>query len=266
MIKSLALIALFALAGPAFAATSVELRTDAAVHGGRVTLADLFDGAGASGQVVLAAGMEPGSQVVLDAGRVQAIAAAHGLSWSNPQRLSRVIAQSTVSLADASLADAAPPVPASVGTQPRRTAALTYVHNLNAGEVIQPEDLAWSKSPAYGIPADAPRDSSEVIGQAAKRALRAGAAVSQADVAAAQVIKKDDAVQVAYEADGVKLVLQAKAVTGAAMGQSVSVLNLSSKKVIEAVASGPGQALVGPEADRLKAAVRANPKLFASLR
>jgi flagella basal body P-ring formation protein FlgA len=51
----------------------------------------------------------------------------------------------------------------------------------------------------------------------------------------------------------------------AVAGQVFNALNPESKKIIQAVATAPGQALVGPEADRLKAIARTNPSLLASL-
>jgi flagella basal body P-ring formation protein FlgA len=257
MIRWLSAVLLLLLASPALANQSVDLRPDAAAHGGLVSLGDLFDDAGVAGQVVLAAGVSPGRQTVLDAGRVQAIAAAHGLDWTNPQGL-KVIIVTAGSEASARRAPAA-------AAPARRDAVLTWARDLQPGEVVQGEDLAWSRSAAT-IPVTAPREPREVVGQAVRRPLHAGDAVSRTDVAPAQVIRKDDEVQVVYQADGMKLALQGKALGAAAIGQSVGVLNPASKKVIEAVASGPGQALVGPEADRLKAEARADPSLYASLR
>jgi flagella basal body P-ring formation protein FlgA len=252
MFRPLVIAALLVLAAaPAWAVQSVELRPDAAAHQGRVTLEDLFEG---GGQQVLAAGVQPGGQVVLDAGRVQAIAAAHGLSWTNAEGLARIIVR----------ADAASG--AEQAAAPRQASVLVYARDMLAGEVVQPEDLMWSKNPAFGVPLDAAREPQSVIGQAARRPLRAGAAVSLGDIAAAQVIKRDDIVQVIFEAEGIRLVLQGKALGAAGLGQSVSVLNPVSKKTIEAVASGPGQAVVGPEAERLKVLARTNPKVLASLR
>jgi flagella basal body P-ring formation protein FlgA len=250
---------LLGVCAPASAAVTVELRTDVAVHDGRLTLADLFRG-GAS-EVVLAAGIGPGGQVSLDAARVQAIAAAHGLSWANAGGMSRIIAR-----ADAPSAGREAPAAAAAADQPRQASVLAYARDLNAGEVVQPEDLVWSKNPILGVPLDAARDADAVIGQAARRPLRAGAAAALHDVSAPLVIKKDDVIQVVWEAGGIRLALQAKAVTGAAVGQSLTVVNSASRKVIEAVAAGPGQAVVGPEADRLKAMLRTNPKLLASIR
>jgi flagella basal body P-ring formation protein FlgA len=256
--KSLAfLAALLAIAGPAWASQSVQLRSDAAAHAGRVTLADLFDDAGAASAVTLAAGLPPGGQVVLDAGRVQAIAAAHGLSWANPDGLRVIIAR-----ADA----AGAPLAASAAERARPGGVLTYARDLRAGDLVQPEDVVWTKSAAYGAPSDTPRDAREAIGLVARRPVRAGAMVSQSDLSAPMVIRKDDVVMVVYEAGGVKLSLQGTATGAAAVGQNVGVLNPASKKIIEAVASGPGQALVGPRADELKAAARAIPSLVASLR
>jgi flagella basal body P-ring formation protein FlgA len=49
-------------------------------------------------------------------------------------------------------------------------------------------------------------------------------------------------------------VLQGKALTSAAQGESLRVLNLQSKTVIEAVAAGPGLAVVGRDAGALTTA------------
>ena len=63
-------------------------------------------------------------------------------------------------------------------------------------------------------------------------------------------------IAVTYNQDGLSLTLQAKALADAAAGQPVSVINPASKKIIQAIAAGPGQALVGPAADQIKASVR----------
>ena len=145
-----------AFTGPALAAQQVELRADAAAHGGRVTLADLFDDAGAAGPVTISTGLQPGSQVVLDAARVQAIAAAHGLSWSNEEGLRVIIARAE--------ADGAGYAASAARSRPGET--LAYGRDLQTGEIVQPEDLVWSRS--AGVPLDAPRDARSVIGQLAR--------------------------------------------------------------------------------------------------
>jgi flagella basal body P-ring formation protein FlgA len=109
----------------------------------------------------------------------------------------------------------------------------------------------WSD--AVIAPANAPGDPDAVIGQAARRPLRAGAAVLAGDLSAPVAVHRDEVVSVAYEAPGISLVLQGKALKDAAVGDTVQVLNPQSKKTIEAVVSGPGKALVGPRADALKA-------------
>ena len=100
--------------------------------------------------------------------------------------------------------------------------------------------------------ADAATDPDAVVGLAAKRTLRAGAAVAGRDVAAPQVIKANDVVTLVFEDAGVSLSLQAKALSGGGVGDTISVQNVTSKKTIQAVVSGPGQAVVGPLADQLK--------------
>ena len=57
------------------------------------------------------------------------------------------------------------------------------------------------------------------------------------------VIRKDDVVTVTYADAGVSLVLQAKALQSAAVGEAFSVVNPASKKVLQAVALGPAEAV-----------------------
>ena len=101
---------------------------------------------------------------------------------------------------------------------------------------------------------------------AARRPLREGSTVTLHDVSAPQVIRKDDVIAVSFSIEGITLTLQAKAMETATLGQSFTVINTVSKKIIQAVATGPGQAVVGPQADQLKASARANPAFVASLR
>ena len=203
---------------PAHAA-DLELRGVMQASGAKITLSDLFEGAGAAGAVVVGAAAPAGGQAVLDAALVQAAAKRAGLVWTNGEGRRRLI----VASADA---ERRPAAKASAGPR-RRAQVLAYARNLNAGEILAASDLVWSDE--------------------------------------AVVIKRDDAIQVAFEDGGVSLVLSGKALGDAAVGESVTVLNPASKKTLDAVAAGPGRAVVGPAAEALRA--RALPSLqYASAR
>lgn len=232
------ILALGALASPALAGTPVNLRADAADADGVVTLGDLFDNAGAAANVTVA--RRAGPTAVLDAAAVQMAAQRAGLDWSNPQGLRRIIVSAGASGG------------ASAGPARGNVEVLTYARNLSAGDIVQAQDLVWGK--AVAAPADAPSDPDRIIGMTARRPLREGAAVSQRDVSAPMAMKAGDVVAVTFEQDGIVLTLQGKAMAAAAVGDGVAVQNTSSSKIIQAVATGPGTAAVGPEALRLKAA------------
>jgi flagella basal body P-ring formation protein FlgA len=228
-------------AGSAFAAQPVSLKPEPVDSDGVVTLGDLFAGAGAASATVVAPGPQAGSAMVLDAARVQAVARAAGLQWANPTGMRRIAVRA-----------GGAPVAAAAGPRAGMVEALVYARSLNAGETLRAEDLTWAPVASHLVPADAPRDAESAMGKAARKAIRAGAPVAARDLASARVIAKDETVSVAYRMGGVNLVLQGKALGSASVGDTVRVLNPASKKVFEAVASGPGQAVVGPSADRLR--------------
>ncbi len=240
-----------ALAGP------VTLRANPVDDDGRVTFGDVFEGAGPASDTVIAG--RAGPSVVFEAGQLQGLALRAGLHWGNPMGLRRVVVrQGAVQTAVASrtVATASP-----IAARPGATVEiLAYARNINAGDVVQPEDVIWSTVQAHQAPTGAPQDADQVIGLSARRALRAGAAVAVRDLAAPQVIARNDMVEVAFLSGGVKLTVTGRATRDAALGEAVPVLNLSSNRTIDAVAVGPGRAVTGPGAQ----AARTNPLQFAA--
>jgi flagella basal body P-ring formation protein FlgA len=234
-------------AAPALAA-DVALKSAPVSRGAAITLGDLFDGAGAVSGDVVAPAAAAGQQAVLEASQVQLAARRAGLTWDNPAGQRRVLVASLAG----SRSDVASASGRGRAAAPGRRAqqALAWARNINAGELIAASDLVWSDEAV--APSDAPSDADQAIGKAARRPLRAGAAAGLRDLAAPKVIKRDEMVQVAFEEGGISLVLQAKAMADAGVGDTLNLMNPASKKILEAVCSGPGRAVVGPAAETLK--------------
>lgn len=103
------------LAGPALAGP-VTLKANPVDADGRITLGDLFDGAGSASGVIV--GVRSGPSAVFEAGQLQALARQSGLDWANPTGLRRVVvrhaAVAPATVPD-SAGDAAAPAPARAG-------------------------------------------------------------------------------------------------------------------------------------------------------
>jgi flagellar basal body P-ring formation protein FlgA len=239
--------ALVSLAGPALAGRPVTLKAATATASGVVPLGALFDDAGAAAATPVAS--RNGASVALDAALVQAAARRAGLDWANAEGLRKIVVHGGPMMAQGPAGQPGAPAAARGNVE-----VLTYARSLMAGDIVQPSDLVWAKMAA--APADSPTDAEAVIGQAAKRPLRAGAVVQARDVGAAQVIKAGELVTVSYDNDGVSLSMQGKAMAAAGVGETLAVQNPASKKIVQTVVTGPGQAAVGPAADQLKASIR----------
>lgn len=123
--KSLILgaVAALAFAAPA-SAGPVTLKVNPVDADGRVTLGDLFDGAGAASNVVI--GQRSGPSIVFEAGQLQSLARQSGLDWANPTGLRRVVVRNAAAAPAApapaaALDDDAPP-PVAARPQPARGA------------------------------------------------------------------------------------------------------------------------------------------------
>ena len=266
-------VVLLCPAASAAAGFPVELAPHPASRGPEIVLADLFEGVeGPAGTVVVGKGAAPGQSMVLDAGRVQLAAHQAGLEWDNARGLRRIIVEGGEADPPMVAAPQAARGRARSAAHARTVAAntvqvLVYARNIPAGDAVSAEDLTWAEAPATLHLADPLGDQEAAAGRLARRPLRAGAPAMIRDLVGAKVIHRDDVVAVIFRDDGMVLSLQGRALGDAAAGEPVQILNLGSKKTVEAVAAGPGRAVVGPEADALRITPsRSSAALYASVR
>jgi flagella basal body P-ring formation protein FlgA len=134
--RSLILAALTALmlAGPALAGP-VTLKANPVDDDGRVTLGDLFDGAGGAASVVV--GRRAGPSIVFEAAQLQSLARQAGLHWANPAGLRRVVVRSTMTAPPPATA---PAIAAAATTSPAPARAAP-VRNAYADRVISRNDM-----------------------------------------------------------------------------------------------------------------------------
>lgn len=128
-------VAALAIAAPALAGP-VTLRANPVDADGRVTLGDLFDGAGAASNVVV--GQRSGPSIVFEAGQLQSLARQSGLDWANPTGLRRVVVRNAAvaPIAAAPAPDRADDDTPSLVAAPPRPARSAY-----ADRVISRNDM-----------------------------------------------------------------------------------------------------------------------------
>jgi flagella basal body P-ring formation protein FlgA len=122
-----------AVAGP------VTLKANPVDSDGRVTLGDLFDGAGAASDVVV--GSRAGPSIVFEAGQLQSLARQSGLDWANPAGLRRVVVRNAAAAPATALPAPRPPAATADAAAPVMAARAQPVRAALAERVITRNDM-----------------------------------------------------------------------------------------------------------------------------
>ena len=138
-----------------------------------------------------------------------------------------------------------------VAVEMLETAVLT--RNVERGELLKASDVATERRPKAEVGTDAAARG-RAIGMQMRRGLRAGQPLKTADLGKPDLVQRDDNVTLIYEAAGIYLTTRGKAVEAGTEGDTVSVLNLQSKRTIAGTVVGRGQVLVSQLAQRYPAA------------
>src|SRR5882757_1579780 len=132
------------------------------------------------------------------------------------------------------------------GTLVETVAAAVPVRAIAAGDLLKASDVVVERRPKTEAAAVA-----DVVGYAAKRALRVGEVIRAADVTKPELVGRNETVLISFEAPGMVLSLRGKALESGALGDVVNVLNTQSKRTLHATVSGPGRVTVTSAVPRL---------------
>jgi flagellar basal body P-ring formation protein FlgA len=110
------------------------------------------------------------------------------------------------------------------------------------GEILQASDLTVLRRPkaqAGGL-----AEMAAAVGMAARRQLRPGQPIAAADLMKPTIVQRNDPVTLVYAAPGLTLTLRGEAQDAGALGDTISVINPQTKRVVQGVISGPGRVTV----------------------
>lgn len=107
---------------------------------------------------------------------------------------------------------------------------LVPVRTISAETVIGPEDIVLRDLDILGALVD-PQD---VVGMEARVALFAGRPIRLADLAPPAVVRRNDVVPLIYEAAGLSIKTEGRALDRASPGDQIRVMNLTSRSTVSA--------------------------------
>lgn len=131
------------------------------------------------------------------------------------------------------------------------------------GGLLKDADLDIERKPRAEIGRNAITDRDQVIGLAARESLPAGRPLRASDLTRPELVQRNDIVTLTYDMPGLSLTVRGKANEGGAQGDTISVLNEQSKRLLQGVVVGPRRVAVITGTARLAANL---PQIGASAR
>jgi flagella basal body P-ring formation protein FlgA len=121
--------------------------------------------------------------------------------------------------------------------------AAVLTRNVDRGDVLKASDVVIERRPKAEVGSDA-ATRSHTVGMQMRKGLRAGQPLKIADLGKPDLVQRDDNVTLIYEAAGLYLTVRGKAVDGGTEGDTVTVLNLQSKRTVAGTVIGRGQVAI----------------------
>jgi flagella basal body P-ring formation protein FlgA len=116
-------------------------------------------------------------------------------------------------------------------------------HDVERTETLKSSDLATERRPKAEVIGE-PVSRDRAIGMQLRRPMRAGTPLRVADVAKPDFVQRDQNVTIIYQVPGLYLTTRGKAVDNGAEGDTVSVLNVQTKRTLTGIVTGRGQVTV----------------------
>jgi flagella basal body P-ring formation protein FlgA len=135
-----------------------------------------------------------------------------------------------------------------IGTIRETVEVPTLNRGLNRGEIIREADVTIERRFRSDVSADAIVAPGTIVGLAARQNLRAAIPLRRSDLIRPEIVRREELVTIVYEAPGILLTSRGKALEGGGDGDLINVMNIQSKRTIQATVSGPGRVTIAPAA------------------
>ncbi|HEV2629050.1 MAG TPA: flagellar basal body P-ring formation chaperone FlgA [Pseudolabrys sp.] len=130
---------------------------------------------------------------------------------------------------------------------------LVMAHSVERGALLKDSDIGVERKPRAEVSRDAITDRDQVVGLAARDSLPSGRPLRPSDLTRPELVQRNDIVTLTYDMPGLSLTVRGKATEGGAQGDTITVLNEQSKRMLQGVVIGPGRVAVITGTARLAA-------------
>ena len=130
--------------------------------------------------------------------------------------------------------------------------AAILTRNADRGEVLKAADVVIERRPKAEVGNDA-ATRGHAVGMQMRKQVRAGQALRVGDLGKPDLVQRDDNVTLIYESAGIYLTMRGKAVDSGTEGDTVTVLNLQSKRTVSGTVIGRDQVAISIAVPRLPA-------------
>lgn len=130
---------------------------------------------------------------------------------------------------------------------------VTVARQIERGVVLKDSDVLLEKRPRIEVTRDVITNRDQAVGLAARASLQPGRPLRGAELMRPELIQRNDAVTLIFEVPGIKLTVRGKAAEAGAEGDTISVLNEQTKRMVQGVVVGPGRVVIGTTSPRLAA-------------
>ncbi|MCK1759600.1 flagellar basal body P-ring formation protein FlgA [Bradyrhizobium sp. 137] len=129
------------------------------------------------------------------------------------------------------------------GTAIETVEVAVLTRDIDRTELLKSSDVALERRPKAEVTGE-PASRDRTVGMQLRRPMRAGMPIHVADIVKPDFVVRDQTVTIIYQVPGLHLTTRGKAIESGAEGDTVSVLNLQSKRTLTGTVTGRGQVTV----------------------
>lgn len=165
-----------------------------------------------------------------------------GVIYASPQSAAPVTVQRIVQVASGGRFEAIVHIDQGATVQEIRLSGLaaavqevvTATRQFDRGDMVTAEDLAVTRVPVRQTVPGAASAMQDLVGLAARRSIRPGAVLASRDFEPPNLVERGEMVTIVYRGRGLMLTARGKSLNNGAKGAGVSVVNITSNRILTA--------------------------------